>query len=337
MGSSQRCKKHRLENDINTNNAKCGCQRAVKPYFAMPGCKPTHCAECRTDGMVNRIDRLCGCTRSVTAKFGFPGKDPTHCSECKIDGMVDTKSPQCGCHRAVRPYFAMPGCKPAHCAECKTDGMVNVIDRRCGCPRSVAAKFGFPGEKPIRCYMCKTDGMIDLKAPRCIGRCGQPCPTSEIAYYGAHCRYCTDDPKVAKRYKVTETRCLKEIFRALGPSATTTEQLCVNFACSDSVGTRAYVDAVVDHPNVRVLLEIDERQHSSYAASCDLKRMHAVVAELLLQSADARPIAWVRFNPDDGEEQAKASAQRRRCGEAVEAIRELFESPRNCIVYVNYV
>jgi hypothetical protein len=178
--------------------------------------------------------------------------------------------------------------------------------------------------------------MIDVRAKRCIGRGGDSCPTNERAKYGAQCRYCTDDPTVAKRYKKTETRCLKEIYRLLGPSVTATEQMCVNFSCMDSFGTRAYVDAVLDHPSARVLLEIDECQHSSYPPSCDMKRMHAVVAELRLQSADPRPIAWVRFNPDDGEEPAGARAQKRRCGDAARAIGDLIERPRDDIVRVNY-
>ena len=140
------------------------------------------------------------------------------------------------------------------------------------------------------------------------------------------------------KYKVTESRCLRAILGALGDAAVATEQYRVDFACADMVGTRAYVDCVLDHPRVRVLLEIDEYAHSTYARSCEEKRMHAVTAELRLQSGDARPLAWVRFNPDEacGGKRGSAAAQKRRCKDAVAAIRGLFDTPTDGVLYVNY-
>jgi hypothetical protein len=290
-------------------------------------------------GAFNVVHKRCehtGCT--IIPNFGKDPKRATHCKKHVLEGFVDVKTKKCIFdHCNIQASFGLSDGKAKFCRTHAPDGATDVRSKKCICPRNVVSNFALPGQRASHCASCKTADMIDVTHKRCTGRWGHPCPTNELAgYYGAQCRYCTDDPKVAKRYKVTETRCLKEIFRALDPSVTTTEQLCVNFACADMVGTRAYVDAVLDHPDVRILLEIDERQHSSYAASCDLKRMHAVVAELRLQSEDTRPIAWVRFNPDDGEEQATAAAHRRRCGDAAKAIRDLIESPADGIIYVNY-
>jgi hypothetical protein len=66
--------------------------------------------------------------------------------------------------------------------------------------------------------------------------------------------------------------------------------------------------------------------------------MENVREALLLQSADDRPIAWVRFNPDeaDGQTRGTVAAQRRRCARAVEIVRDLLSNPRSCTEYVNY-
>lgn len=54
------------------------------------------------------------------------------------------------------------------------------------------------------------------------------------------------------------------------------------------------------------------------------------------EGTESRPIAWVRFNPDDGTAPAGAAVQLRRCRAAVDAIRELIATPRDAVVYVNY-
>lgn len=196
--------------------------------------------------------------------------------------------------------------------------------------------YGFEEGRPTHCASHRPDGAADMRSKRCAGVGGSACPTRERAYYGDHCKYCTTDEAAVARYRRAEKRCLKEISKRMPACASVAENFRVEFACSGYGGSRAFVDAVIDHPSVRVLLEIDECRHGSYPPSCESKRMHAVVAELRLQSADTRPIAWVRFNPDDGEEPARARDQKRRCVDAARAIRDLFESPRDDIVYVNY-
>ena len=106
----------------------------------------------------------------------------------------------------------------------------------------------------------------------------------------------------------------------------------------DSIGKCAFVDAVLDHPNIRILYEIDEYRHASLNYSCEERRMHSVTAELRLQTDDPRAIAWVRFNPDevDGKTRGTPYKQRRRCEGAVSVIRELIANPRDGIFYINY-
>ena len=189
---------------------------------------------------------------------------------------------------------------------------------------------------PLHCAAHKTDDEHDVRSARCVGRDGTGCYFEQRAYYGKCCAYCTIDPKAGKIIKKTETRCIKAILKHLGGIATHTEQLRIDYKCTGATGSRADIDLVLDHPNVRVLLEVDERRHDREEELCRLARMYDATAELRAQSADPRPIAWVRFNPDDGTTTASARDQLRRCDDAVKAVRELISNPRNDIVYVNY-
>jgi hypothetical protein len=232
--------------------------------------------------------------------------------------------------------------KPIHCAAHKADGERDVVNKRCvepGCDKQ--STFGTEWKKPIHCAAHKTGEERDVWNKRCVGRDGHQCPTRERGRYGGRkrCYYCADDDEVRAPRKKTEARCMKRVLQLLGPSVTCQEQFHVPYGCGDFDGKRAFLDAVLDHPRIRVVLEIDECQHAR-SVSCpegDVSRMHAAAGELLMRSADERPIAWVRFNPDDGTTPASAKDQLERCREAAKAIRDLIESPRDDIVYVNYM
>jgi hypothetical protein len=277
-----------------------------------------------------------GCGKQPS--FGVEWMRPLHCTAHKTERDRNVKHAYCtepGCGK--RPTFGMEHGKPLHCASHKTDAERDVANARCiepGC--DTQSSYGTEWMKPLHCAAHKTGGDRDVKNERCTGRGGHPCPTEERAYFGKHCRYCADDDEVKVVRKKTEARCVKRILHLLGPLVAAHEQMHVPFDCADFVGSRAYPDVVLDHPRIRVLLEIDECQHFTYAASCEQRRMEAVTGELRLRSADARPIAWVRFNPDDWTGPASARDQLGRCREAAKAIRDLIESPRDGIVFVNY-
>ena len=117
------------------------------------------------------------------------------------------------------------------------------------------------------------------------------------------------------------------------------EQVYFSFGAVGGNSKHAYIDALLDHPSVLVLLEVDEHRHSDRGEVCELARMHDTTTALRVTKAETRPIAWVRFNPDetDGIKKGTRAAWKRRCGLAIAAIRELFANPRDDIVYVNYV
>jgi hypothetical protein len=339
-----RCAAHKTYGDRNVVSKRCiapGCEKL--PSFGTEWKKPIHCVAHKTDGERNVSNKRClepGCEKQP--RFGIEWMKPIHCTTHKTDGERDIASKRCiesDCEKI--PSFGTDYGKPIHCAEHKTHGEQNVKDKRCaepGCAHQPT--FGVEWKKPVHCVSHKADDELDVSSKRCIGRDGLPCPTQERAYYGGRrCYYCADDDEVRAPRKKTEARCMKRILRLLGPSVTCQEQFHVPYGCGDFDGKRAFLDAVLDHPRVRVVLEIDECQHAR-SVSCpdgDLSRMHAAAGELLMRSADQRPIAWVRFNPDDGTVPASAKDQLKRCGDAAKAIRDLIESPRECVVYVNYM
>lgn len=320
-----------------------GC--TTRPYFGIKGERASRCAMHKEPDMVDVVHKRCahpGCTKQPV--FGIEGERESRCALHKEPDMVDVKNKQCvheGC--IAHPSFGIEGERASHCVVHKDPGMVDVKHERCvreGCTKQPSC--GIEGSrKRTHCEKHKTTGMIDVINPRCGGPGDDvPCPVSDRACHKGMCYACAAAAGLKRSRKLTETRCLKAIRKTLGAEATVVvEQLHVSFACSDVVGTCAYVDAYLSFPTVRICLEIDELAHCRRGYSCDERRMENVRGELLTRGGDDdRPIAWVRFNPDetDGLTGAAAKVQKRRCKDAVAAIRELVSNPREDVVYVNF-
>ena len=354
------CTKHKKDGMVDVTHPRCthpgGCAR--HRTYGFENERPTRCASHMESGMVNVVSkRRCshpgGCT--TIPCFGLVGGKPTRCAEHKDPCMIDVVGKRCvhdGC--TTRPAFGLVKGKPTHCVEHKEPGMIDVVSKRCvhnGCTTHPC--FGLVAGKPTHCATHKSPGMEDVFNKRCKGPGdGRLCPRGERAYHKGLCFTCATVVGLKKSRKLTENRCLKVIKRAFGAmtetkdagsppgdNVTIQEQLYVDFRRSDSEGTCAWVDAYLSFPGViRILLEIDELAHCRRGYSCDQRRMESVREAMLLQSVDARPIAWVRFNPDDpsGETSAVPRVQKQRCRMAVAVIRDLMKNPRNCIVYVNF-
>ena len=87
-----------------------------------------------------------------------------------------------------------------------------------------------------------------------------------------------------------------------------------------------------------IILECDERFHAGYDASCEVRREQDVTSAMLL-GGETRPIAWVRMNPHpsaDYYDKRDVKLEKQRHAEAVQAIRDLLENPRSCVVYIGY-
>ena len=251
--------------------------------------------------------------------------------------MVDIKNERCkrtGCN--TQPTFGTVWRKPVHCKAHADDGEVDVVNDRCvvdGC--ETFPSFGPRGGKAVHCADHMDDDDVDLVHKRCIGRGDDGCPHDARARYGPHCVNCTPDVTRAKVRKETETRCFAVIKKQLGSLVAWREQLYVDFRrATNPPRTCAYVDAELSHASIRVLLEIDERRHDHEDSAKELARMRCV--EEVMRLSDPRYIAWVRFNPDDGDARASANEQKRRCHDAAAVIRGLVADPRNDILYVNY-
>ena len=354
-GTWTRCSKHKTNDMVDLVHAKCGHPSGctTHPSFGPPGAKKaTRCRKHAEDDMVNLASRKCdhpsGCT--TQPYFGPPGaKKATRCKKHKTDDMINMRSKKCdhpnGC--TTQPVFGPPDAKrPTRCKRHKTDEMIDLKNVKCDHPNGCATRayFGFEGSQPTRCMEHMEPGMEDVANARCSGPDEvTPCPVRDRAYVEGMCYACAVAAGKRRARKLTEDRCLATVVRSLGKTFEKftpcfTPQLRVGFECSDAEGTCAYVDAVVEFPEIRIMLEIDELAHCTRGYSCDERRMESVGEALLLQSSDARPIAWVRFNPDepDGATRSTPAEQIARCELAVAAIERLREEPRSCVEYVNY-
>ena len=338
-----RCATHKDPLMIDVVNPKCthdGC--TTLSSYGLEGKRATRCVAHKEACMICVRAVHCtfrGCTKQPC--FALFGERATRCCGHKTEGMTDVKNAKCVLSEClIRASYGLPGDKATRCTEHKSDCMICIGATQCtkpGC--KTIACFGPDGDRPSRCASHKSTVMVDVANRRCKGPGdGVLCARGERAYQMGMCFVCATLSGVKKTRKMTEARCLKTIFGTLGDSVTSKEQFRVNFKCSDASGSYADVDAVLDTPCIRIMLEIDELAHSGYARSCEERRMENVREALLLQSDDARPIAWVRFNPDepDGSTRASATVQKRRCMDAVAMIRGLISNPRNCVEYINY-
>lgn len=115
----------------------------------------------------------------------------------------------------------------------------------------------------------------------------------------------------------------------------------MHFKCIDTNKKRAEIDGIVITKDIVVCLELDEYAHETYDKMCELTRMHNVTAELKI-AYPYHSIAWVRVNPHtkkNGKWDASKDAKKirdQRHQEALEIIKDILQSPRDCVEYIGY-
>ena len=124
------------------------------------------------------------------------------------------------------------------------------------------------------------------------------CQLSIVRKLGALCGYCRPHSQLAKRAKKEEE----------GVAAFLTKkdimfhrEVVINYNCFTAGDNKKFarLDFVLELPDKRVILEVDEHQHKSvtYSVACDLARMSHVVSAIRC-GGDTRGTLWVRFNPN---------------------------------------
>jgi hypothetical protein len=319
------CADHKLEGMIDVINDTCaypGC--AVRPHYNLSGTTTgLYCVEHKTDNMINVTSKTCehaGCPKQPN--FNIPGnKIPIFCATHKSEGMVDVKNKTCehsGC--VTRPSYNIKGKQPAYCGKHKLEGMVDVVHNICveeGC--KTRAGFGRLFQQQNHCTKHKKANEYAKNNPKCTAsgcktrpiytnvgtnypeRCDahklpddknvveKPCKKCGLEEFLNEstllCNSCNDFD-VKKVHKVKEERIGKMLLA--NEIAIESSDKIVSDGCS-----KYRPDYVIDRGLYKIIIEVDEHQHNSYAENCECSRMIQ-----LHQDYGGIPLLFVRFNPD---------------------------------------
>jgi hypothetical protein len=162
---------------------------------------------------------------------------------------------------------------------------------------------GYPLCSEEACHFC--DPPVTYRDGGVRGKCskhgGMPkcivCVLFGVKQKGLRCAYCRPASAIAKRAKREE----EAVASFLSDSGIPFQrETTIDYRCIDSDSKRrAYLDFVMEMSTKRVILEIDERQHSdvTYEIQCDLARMMFVMSAIHCDQNE-RPTLWIRFNPN---------------------------------------
>jgi hypothetical protein len=318
------CAEHKKDGMIDVKNKKCLCCDTHANYNMKGEKKPLYCADHKKDGMVDVKSITCiDCDKKPT--FNVKGEKRLYCKEHKKDGMVNVKSDLCIDCDTLANYNVCCETKGLYCNKHKKEGMVNVKGKTCvDCDKKPI--FNLKGEtKGLYCKEHKKDEMVDVKHKTCIKCDKRPnynkegkinalycsthklegmidiirktcktdlCSTFGSKKYDGYCLRCFiylfPDKPVSHNYK-TKEYAVVEYIKSKFPGLSWIADKIINGGCS-----KRRPDLLLDLGYQVLLLEVDENQHITYDCSCENKRIME-----LSQDVGHRPIVFIRFNPDD--------------------------------------
>jgi len=181
--------------------------------------------------------------------------------------------------------------KGLYCDTHKLDGMVDVKNKKCiheGCKKQ--PNYNVEGEtKGLYCFPHKKDGMVDVKNKKCKTYL---CLTRVEEKYDGYCLRCFihlfPDKPVSRNYKTKEFAVF-EYVKTHFPNYNWISDKIISRGCS-----KRRPDILLDLGHQVIIVEVDENHHIDYDCSCENKRIME-----LSQDVGHRPIVFIRFNPDD--------------------------------------
>ena len=183
------------------------------------------------------------------------------------------------------------------CCNVQIEG-IDVKDKTCnheGC--KTIPSYNVEGEKTgLYCSVHKLEGMIDVKNKTCNH---EWCLTQvQKNKYEGYCMFCFinlfPDRPVARNYK-TKEYAVVEFIQNKFPHVDWVSDKTVSGGCS-----RRRPDLLLDLGYQILIVEVDENQHIDYNCSCENKRIME-----LSQDMGHRPIIFIRFNPDEYDQNGK--------------------------------
>jgi hypothetical protein len=248
--------------------------------------------------MVNVLSNNCiheGC--KIQPNYNNEGeKKGLYCVKHKLEGMVNVKSHICiteGCN--IQSSYNNEGLKKGlYCSSHKLEGMIDVKHKTCIYPDCrILPTFNNECEtNGLYCSAHKLDGMIDVVSPTCKSNL---CYTRPQKKYDGYCLYCYmnlfPDKPVSRNYK-TKEYAVVEFVKKIFPDLSWISDKRILDGCS-----KRRPDLFLDLGYQIIIIEVDENQHTKYDCSCENKRIME-----LSHDVGHKPIVFIRFNPDDYEE-----------------------------------
>jgi hypothetical protein len=291
------CFEHKLDEMVDIKNKKCiyeGCN--VNPiYNYEKETKRLYCLQHKLENMVNIKHNKCiyiGC-KSRSRYNTRDEEKGLYCLLHKSEEMIDVTRKKCiyeGCK--TRPSYNFEGeTTPTYCAAHRLNSMVDIKNKTCiykGC--NTIPAYNFKGEKTrLYCAKHKLDEMIDVKSKICKS---EWCYTYVKEKYDGYCLFCYvnmfPEKSVSRNYK-TKEYAVVEFVKTTHSNFDWIFDKKIEGGCS-----KRRPDLLLDLGYQIIIVEIDENQHIDYDCSCENKRIME-----LSQDLGHRPIIFIRFNPDD--------------------------------------
>jgi predicted nucleic-acid-binding Zn-ribbon protein len=294
------CSSHKLENMVDVKNKTCihpDCKK--QPLFNKEGeSKRLYCSGHKLENMVDVKNKTC--IHPDCKKQPHYNKDgelkALFCSSHKLENMVNVINKTCIHPKCKKqPAFNKYGeSKRLYCAEHKLENMVDVKNKTCIYPECKKQRiYNKEGEiNALYCSVHKLENMVDVKNKTCKSNW---CSTIVREKYDGYCLFCYmnlfPDKPVSHNYKTKEYAVIEHVKNKFSNYNWIADKI-VNGGCS-----KRRPDLLLDLLYQIVIIEVDENQHTDYDCSCQNKRIME-----LSQDLGHRPIVFIRFNPDNYEQ-----------------------------------
>ena len=330
-GKREYCTAHKSNGMINPFEFKCsadGCM--IRPTYGYEGFTADRCSKHKEPNMIDVKNKRCLIPGCITYPcFGFKDGPNDYCNSHKLEGMINVKSVKCKHDNCgIQARYGFRDGIAEYCAEHKDDGMINLKDKRC-CHESCEVRpsygllfsksrkhcrqhatlneYGYDKLKPC----CTYSGCInpahyidpqdvnvypircnDHKIPTDVELVKRECPNClESLYYPANQQHCMNCGKYREQtlYHFKET-IVKYVLQSNG----------MTFIHDKSIvggKSRFRPDFVIPSNFGRIIVEVDEHQHTRHEYCDELNRMRTIYHDIQCV-APGQQVLFIRYNPD---------------------------------------
>ena len=218
------------------------------------------------------------------------GKQKYFCKECGGSAICEHGKQKAGCKECGGSSFCVHGKRKEICKECGGSAICDHNKLKASCKECGGTAFCVHDKLKQRCKKCGGSALCRSSW----------CETYGNPKYEGYCLACfvnnpeNNDKPVIRNYKTKEKDVVDRI-RHFFPDFTWISDKKIQDGCS-----KRRPDLLLDLGSHIIIVEIDENKHTDYDCSCEHKRLMELSKDL-----HHRPIIFIRFNPDDYEENGK--------------------------------